>query len=164
VRNNYKRLIKNAIVGLRDRQDAFLLDIAKHNAAFYILRDNDLRQRYAEMPASYCPRGPGRSRRDHPSWMAAAIRCGPALLSRYGEFAQAGAKGMRSQPQNRPRTPRQPGIAPFRQQVTTRSGAPALLRSHKTGSELDEHQGLVQSMLEARGADRWRRERVERRR
>ncbi|MBL7649830.1 MAG: hypothetical protein JNK74_26945 [Candidatus Hydrogenedentes bacterium] len=54
VRNNYKRLIKNLLLEIsrvqitESRRDAFLLDIAKHNAAFYILRDNDLRQRYAD--------------------------------------------------------------------------------------------------------------------
>lgn len=54
VRNNYKRLIKNLLIEIgrvqitESRRDAFLLDIAKHNAAFYILRDNDLRHRYAE--------------------------------------------------------------------------------------------------------------------
>lgn len=52
VRNNYKRLIKNLLMEIskvqitESRRDAFLLDIARHNAAFYILRDNDLRQHY----------------------------------------------------------------------------------------------------------------------
>jgi curved DNA-binding protein CbpA len=54
VRTNYKRLIKDLLQEIgraqitESRRDAFLLDIAKHNAAFYILRDNELRQRYAE--------------------------------------------------------------------------------------------------------------------
>ena len=54
VRNNYKRLIKKLLMEIGrtqitdSRRDTFLLDLAKHNAAFYILRDNDLRQQYVE--------------------------------------------------------------------------------------------------------------------
>jgi len=54
VRNNYKRLIKKLLMEIGrtqitdNRRDTFLLDIARHNAAFYILRDNDLRQHYVE--------------------------------------------------------------------------------------------------------------------
>lgn len=52
VRNSYKRLMKKLLQEIGrtqitdSRRDAFLLDIARHNAAFYILRDNDLRERY----------------------------------------------------------------------------------------------------------------------
>jgi len=52
VRNNYKRLMKKLLgeIGRTQitdsRRDTFLLDLAKHNAAFYILRDNDLREQY----------------------------------------------------------------------------------------------------------------------
>lgn len=54
VRNNYKRLIKKLLMEIGrtqitdSRRDTFLLDIAKHNAAYYILRDNDLRQHYID--------------------------------------------------------------------------------------------------------------------
>lgn len=54
VRNNYKRLMKKLLMEIGrsqitdSRRDAFLLDIARHNAAYYILRDNELRQRYIE--------------------------------------------------------------------------------------------------------------------
>lgn len=54
VRNSYKRLIKKLLAEIGrtritdSRRDAFLLDIARHNAAFYILRDNALRNQYIE--------------------------------------------------------------------------------------------------------------------
>lgn len=54
VRNNYKRLMKKLLMEIGrsqitdSRRDAFLLDIATHNAAYYILRDNELRQHYID--------------------------------------------------------------------------------------------------------------------
>ena len=54
VRNQYKKCIKDLLVQIsqvqitEERRDNFLLALAKLNAAFFILRDNDLRQRYAE--------------------------------------------------------------------------------------------------------------------
>lgn len=52
VRNSYKRLTKSLLMEISrtqitdSRRDAFLLEIAMLNAAFYILRDNDLREKY----------------------------------------------------------------------------------------------------------------------
>jgi DnaJ-class molecular chaperone len=54
VRNQYKKCIKDLLMHIsqvqitEERRDNFLLALAKLNAAFFILRDNDLRQRYAE--------------------------------------------------------------------------------------------------------------------
>jgi hypothetical protein len=54
VRNQYKKCIKDLLMQIsqvqitEERRDNFLLALAKLNAAFFILRDNDLRQRYAE--------------------------------------------------------------------------------------------------------------------
>lgn len=52
VRNSYKKLMKKLLTEIGrtqitdSRRDAFLLDLAKHNAAYYILRDNELREQY----------------------------------------------------------------------------------------------------------------------
>ena len=54
VRNSYKKVTKQLLLEIGrstitdSRRDAFLLDIAKLNAAYYILRDNDRRQRYID--------------------------------------------------------------------------------------------------------------------
>ncbi len=54
VRNSYKKVIKQLLMEIGrstitdSRRDAFLLDIAKLNAAYYILRDNDRRQQYID--------------------------------------------------------------------------------------------------------------------
>lgn len=52
VRNAYKRLMKTLVMEIarvqitKERRDAFLLDMAKLNAAVYILRTNELRDAY----------------------------------------------------------------------------------------------------------------------
>lgn len=52
VKNAYKKVMKQLLMEIGrttitdSRRDAFLLDIARLNAAYYILRDNDRRQRY----------------------------------------------------------------------------------------------------------------------
>ena len=52
IKKNYKRLMKNLIIEISraeitpERRDKYLLDLATHNAAFYILRDNTLREKY----------------------------------------------------------------------------------------------------------------------
>lgn len=54
VRKNYKQEMKNLLIEISrtqitpEKRDKFLLDLATHNAAFYILRENDLRDRYTE--------------------------------------------------------------------------------------------------------------------
>lgn len=54
VRNRYKRAAKDLILEIsrttltEDRRDRFLLEMAKLNAAYYILRDSERRQRYME--------------------------------------------------------------------------------------------------------------------
>jgi hypothetical protein len=54
VRKNYKQEMKNLLIEISrtqitpDKRDKFLLDLAMLNAAFYILRENDLRERFAE--------------------------------------------------------------------------------------------------------------------
>ena len=50
VRNQYKRLMRDLVMEIQrveitaDKRDRFLLDLAKLNAAFYILRNNTLRE------------------------------------------------------------------------------------------------------------------------
>ncbi len=52
VRKNYRKKMKHLLIEIGraeltpERRDAYLLDLARHNAAYYILRDNDRRQRY----------------------------------------------------------------------------------------------------------------------
>ncbi|HPO16113.1 MAG TPA: hypothetical protein PLI09_21940 [Candidatus Hydrogenedentes bacterium] len=52
VRKEYKRRMKDLVIEIHrtklteDKRDKFLLDMAQLNAAFYILRDNDKRERY----------------------------------------------------------------------------------------------------------------------
>lgn len=52
VRKNYKKLMKDLVLEIHrtriteDRRDKYLLTMAQLNAAFYILRDNDRRERY----------------------------------------------------------------------------------------------------------------------
>ena len=54
VRKNYKQEMKNLLIEISrtqitpDQRDKFVLDLAMLNAAFYILRENDLRERFAE--------------------------------------------------------------------------------------------------------------------
>ncbi len=54
VRKNYKKKMKNLILEIGrieitpERRDAYLLDLATHNAAYYILRDSTRRKRYLE--------------------------------------------------------------------------------------------------------------------
>lgn len=54
VRNSYKKQMKKLLSEIGrtqitdSRRDAFLLELAKHNAAYYILRDNDLREKYVQ--------------------------------------------------------------------------------------------------------------------
>ena len=55
VRKNYKRLMKDLVMEIarveitQERRDRYLLDMAKLNAAFYILRDNASRDIYWEL-------------------------------------------------------------------------------------------------------------------
>lgn len=52
VRKNYKKKMKDLLVEIsrsdlnQERRNHFLLDIARYNAAFYILRDNERREKY----------------------------------------------------------------------------------------------------------------------
>ncbi len=52
VRKEYKRLMKDLVMEIHrtklteDKRDKFLLNMAQLNAAFYILRDNEKRERY----------------------------------------------------------------------------------------------------------------------
>ena len=52
VKKNYKKLMKTLLVEISrakitpERRDKYLLDLATHNAAFYILRDNGKREQY----------------------------------------------------------------------------------------------------------------------
>ncbi|MBI2424674.1 MAG: hypothetical protein HYV27_17725 [Candidatus Hydrogenedentes bacterium] len=52
VRKNYKQQMKALVMEIGrveitpERKDAYLLELARHNAAFYILRDTDLRDHY----------------------------------------------------------------------------------------------------------------------
>jgi curved DNA-binding protein CbpA len=54
VRKTYRKKMKNLVQEIarveitEDRRDRYLLDLARLNAAFYILRDNDRRARYIE--------------------------------------------------------------------------------------------------------------------
>jgi hypothetical protein len=54
VRNSYKKVTKQLLMEIGratitdSRRDTFLLEIAKLNAAYYILRDNDRRQQYID--------------------------------------------------------------------------------------------------------------------
>lgn len=54
VRKNYKKMMRDLVVEIHqtelsgERRDAYLLKMAQMNAAFYILRDNDRRERYVE--------------------------------------------------------------------------------------------------------------------
>lgn len=54
IRNHYKKRMKDLLMDISqanvtgERRDKFLLDMARYNAAFFILRDADLRQRYVE--------------------------------------------------------------------------------------------------------------------
>lgn len=54
VRKNYRKQMKTLLVEISrtkltpKRRDAFLLDLATQNAAYYILRDTDRRERYVE--------------------------------------------------------------------------------------------------------------------
>ena len=54
VRNSYKKVVKQLLMEIGratitdSRRDSFLLDIARVNAAYYILRDNDRRKQYIE--------------------------------------------------------------------------------------------------------------------
>lgn len=75
VRNQYKKCIKNLLMTIsqieitEERRDNFLLDMAKLNAAFFILRDNELRQKYAEERAQVMAL--------EEQWRAAAVQGGP---------------------------------------------------------------------------------------
>jgi len=52
VRKNYKKMMKDLVIEIHsvaltpDRRDRYLLAMAQLNAAYYILRDNDLRETY----------------------------------------------------------------------------------------------------------------------
>jgi hypothetical protein len=52
VRKNYKKMMKDLIMEIArveitgERRDRFLLEMAKFNAAFYVLRDNEVRETY----------------------------------------------------------------------------------------------------------------------
>ncbi|MCX5772242.1 MAG: hypothetical protein NTZ09_18485 [Candidatus Hydrogenedentes bacterium] len=52
VRKNYKKMMKDLIMEIArveitgERRDRFLLEMAKLNAAFYVLRDNEVRETY----------------------------------------------------------------------------------------------------------------------
>lgn len=52
VRNQYKRLMRDLVMEIQrveitaDKRDKYLLDLAKLNAAFFILRNNALREQY----------------------------------------------------------------------------------------------------------------------
>jgi curved DNA-binding protein CbpA len=54
VRKEYKRLMKDLLIEIARveitpaRRDKYLLDMAQLNAAFYILRDNELREKYVQ--------------------------------------------------------------------------------------------------------------------
>jgi len=54
VRKHYKKKMKSLIMEIgrveitQERRDKYLLDLATHNASFYILRDNGRRQQYIE--------------------------------------------------------------------------------------------------------------------
>jgi len=54
VRKHYKKMMKDLVIEIsrveitEDRRDKYLLDMARLNAAFYILRDNARRARYME--------------------------------------------------------------------------------------------------------------------
>lgn len=54
VRKNYKKMMRDLVVEIHqtrlsgDRRDMYLLQMAQMNAAFYILRDNERRERYVE--------------------------------------------------------------------------------------------------------------------
>ncbi|MBI2431393.1 MAG: J domain-containing protein [Candidatus Hydrogenedentes bacterium] len=57
VRKNYKKLMKDLVIEIAkaahegmtdDKRDKYLLDMARLNTAFYILRDNDRRERYVQ--------------------------------------------------------------------------------------------------------------------
>ena len=57
VRNNYKQMMKDLVIEIAkaardgmtdDKRDRYLLEMARLNTAFYILRDNDRRERYLD--------------------------------------------------------------------------------------------------------------------
>ena len=54
IKKTYRKKMKELVMEIarveitEERRDRYLLELAKLNAAFYILRDNDLRQRYEE--------------------------------------------------------------------------------------------------------------------
>ena len=130
VRNSYKRLTKSLLMEISrtqitDRRDAFLLEIAMLNAAFYILRDNDLREKYQADRANVIALEEAwqnaacntpESVDGHRRRFDAALRHYSPLHggTRPGGRARQGMR--RGQPlEPRPRAPRQPRASPLRQ-------------------------------------------------